>query len=282
MKFDDFSLLQYIVGVHSINLSYTDQINSIAVTYIMAGGLFFSGPLHGKVSGPILNITLGPTEHIYMVEGQTSGQVVNQLTFRTVSPGNDLRTYGPYGKEGSTKFAFEKYVVAFHGSADAYLNSVGIYGLSTLNKSVQHGGTGGSAFNDGLPQKIPPVVGIQSISIWNGAVIDGLQTEFVTLGGNSLMGGKHGFAESNNMTKITLNEGDHLVTVHGTADTTSSTLNLVTQLGFTVQKSTGEMVKYGPYGGPSIQAFNFTGKIVGFQGYAGKQIDKIGVFFVTD
>ena len=280
-EFDDFELLQYMVGVHSINISYTDQINSIVVTYITAGGLPFTGPLHGKISGTPINITLGPMEHIRMVEGQTSGQFVNQLTFKTVGPGNNMIQYGPYGKEGPTKFSFEKYIIAFHGRSSDSLDSIGIYGLSALNQSDAKGGSGGSGFNDGLPIRIPPVVGIRSISIWNGNIVDGLQVEFVTLGGGTLMGAQHGKALSNNMTKITLQEGDHLVTVEGTVDTTVS-LVLVTQMGFTVQQSTGKLIKYGPFGVKRNTAFNFTGRIVGFHGFAGSQIDKIGVFSVNN
>ncbi len=281
IEFDDFELLQYVVGVHSINISYTDQINSITVTYVTAGGLLFSGPLHGKISGTPINITLGPMQHIRMVEGQTSGQFVNQLTFKTVGPGNNMIQYGPYGKEGSTKFSFEKHVIAFHGRSSDSLDSIGIYGLSPLNQSAAKGGSGGSGFNDGLPLRIPPVVGIHTISIWNGNVIDGLQIEFVTLGGGTLMGAQHGKAFSNNMTKITLQEGDHLVAVEGTVDSNGSII-IITQLSFTVQQSTGKLVKYGPFGMVGNVAYNFTGRIVGFHGFAGSQIDKIGVFSVNN
>ncbi len=277
--FDDYQLLQNkIVGVHSIKLSYSDLVNSIAVTYVMIDGKLQAGPLHGNVSGTSVNITLGPTEHIWRMEGQTSGRYVNQLAFITIGPGGTMISYGPYGKGGIASFSVDIQVVAFHGRSDASLNSIGVYGLKGLNQSAEHGGDGGTAFNDGLPVRKPAVVGIRSISIWSGAIVDGLQVEFITQGGNTLLGARHGKGLSNNLTKITLESGDHLVFVLGSYD--SKNLVLVTQLGFVVQKSDGNLVMHGPFGKESDSFFTFSGSIIGFHGRQGSQLDKIGVFYV--
>ena len=277
VEFDDFELLGFVIGVHSINLSFTDQINSILVTYYMSGGLLISSPVHGKPVGQWVNITLDPQEFIWKVEGQTDGSYITLLTFRTTFHGNINKTYGPYGHQGNFKFTFEKSVVAFHGRSGDSLSSVGIYGLQNLNKSRRYGAPGGNGFDDGLLFRIPPVVGIHSITIWNGVIIDGIQVEFIGLDGKIILGTKHGSGNSQNSTKITFDPGETIIAINGTADS-----RRVCQLRFTTRTTIGLRKEYGPFGNTQVHPFSFSGTILGFQGQSRNQINMLGVFYVLD
>ncbi len=218
-------------------------------------------------------------EHIWRVEGQTDGSNITQLTFRTLGSGGDHRTYGPYGKASARKFSFENHVIAFHGGSVNSLNKIGVYGLRAFNTSTTHGGSGGSAFSDTLPVRIPPVVSIRKIMIWSAYIVDAIQVEFRTLGGGKLLGAKHGAGGSRNITTINLEYGDRLYSL--TVWTQEmETATLVSQLTFGITKGNGLNVTHGPFGTIGFTSVNFTGNIMGFFGRAGLQIDNIGVYFV--
>ena len=100
--------------------------------------------------------------------------------------------YGPYGKPGNASFTFEAQLVAFHGSSSSFIDSIGVYGLQLIKQSETIGGNGGSEFNDRVPFRLPAIVGIRSISIWSALVVDGIQTEYLTLDKGTVLGVMHG------------------------------------------------------------------------------------------
>ena len=277
-EFDDLEQLHYIIGVHSFSVSFTDKVDSIAVAYTMSGGLPRSAAIHGKPSNTSINVTLGLQEHIFKIEGSHDGQYVKQLIIKTRTPENIERTYGPYGEIGSNSFSFSNYVVAFYGRCSDSLNSIGVYGLENVAKSSVYGGVGGKNFDDNLQMGVPPVIGIYSITVWNADILDGLQAEFVTLGGGVVLGDRHGEGKSNNETRIVFEQGEVIVAVNGT-----NRPSTVTQLSFTTKKEDGRMMTYGPYGKADLvtYSFSFFGLIAGFHGSADSYINTIGVYYVT-
>ena len=55
--FDDLKDILFVVGIQSINLTQSDRINSISVTYFTSGGLTSTALTRGKPSGESVNIT---------------------------------------------------------------------------------------------------------------------------------------------------------------------------------------------------------------------------------
>ena len=276
--FDDLKDVLFVIGIRSINLTQSDRINSISVTYFTSGGSTFTAPTRGKPSGESVSITFPSTLHISKVECNTNGSYVSQLTFHTLGPGNEKRMYGPYGKPGNASFSFETQVIAFHGSSSLFIDRIGVYGLPLINQSQAIGGDGGSVFSDELPFRFPAVVGIHAISIWSGAIVDGIQTEYLTLDKGTVLGVLHGKGLSKNVSKITFSEGENLELVEGWL---SNDPTLVDRLTFTSRKADGSTVKHGPYGELSTNNnFTCSGNIIGFLGSAGSQIDSLGVFSV--
>lgn len=263
-----------IVGVHSINVSSGDQIDSVHVTYILSNGSLFQAPRRGKISHTPVNITLTPEEYIMKIEGKTNGELVDQLTITTIGPDYEMKVYGPFGKTGLLSFSFESHIVGFHGRAGNLLDSIGVYGVELLKKSDLFGGTGGSEFDDRADITTPPILEIAQLHIWNGDFIDAIQVEYAVLGGSFLLGKKHG-GNSGNLTTVTFDEGEHIVALLGqTGD------NYLNQLTFVTMKANGSEAKYGPFGNTGKDPFSVHGNILGFYGYAGSLLDKIGVYFI--
>ena len=275
ISFDDINEIWYAVGIRSINLTHTDRINSISVTYILSGGSTYVAPTRGKPSGVSINITFPSQVYISKMICDTNGSYISQIVFQTLGPGYDERTYGPYGKPGNASFTSEIQVIAFYGTTKDYINSIGVYGLQLINRSQAIGGKGGSEFDDELPFKFPAIVGILSIRVWSGVIVDGIQTEYLTFDKGALLGAMHGNGGSQNMSKITLSDGEKLELVEAMMG-----VRLVDQLTFTSRKADGSTVKYGPYGQSTNSSFTCSGSIIGFLGSAGDQIDRLGIFFV--
>lgn len=132
-----------IVGVRSISISFRDKVDSIQVTYVRSRlGLWlremlFRAPRHGLLRSKPTKITLGQYEHIVKVEGQTNGKHINQLTITT----SENKVYGPYGKNASTSFSFEGYIVGFYGGYGLHLSKIGVYSIKLLKESDTFGET---------------------------------------------------------------------------------------------------------------------------------------------
>ena len=263
---DDLKDVVFVIGIQSINLTQSDRINSISVTYFTSGGSTFTAPTRGKPSGESVSITFPSNPHISMVECNTNGSYVSQLTFHTLGPGNEKRTYGPYGKPGNASFSFETQVIAFHGSSSLFIDRIGVYGLPLINQSQAIGSDGNIVFNDELPFRLPVVVGIHAISVWSGPIVDGIQTEYLTLDKGTVPGVMYGEGLSKNMSKITFSEGENFKLVKEWLNTTDPLL-LVYRLTFTSRKADGSTVKYGPYGQLSTNNNVIcSGNIIGFFG----------------
>jgi hypothetical protein len=116
--FDDSG---YIGPITSITVRHGEYVDAIQVTY---GGQ--QAPQQGGDGGQADTISLAQGEQVIAVVGR-SGDLVDQIQFVTVSPGNVLKTYGPYGGGGGSPFYINGAVASFFGSSGEYLDAVGVW-----------------------------------------------------------------------------------------------------------------------------------------------------------
>jgi len=174
VAFDDIANYSSIIGIHSINISSGNQVDSIEVTYILSNKTLFKAPRRGKLaSQPPVNISL-IDEEIVKVEGKTNGMLVDQLTFTTLGPSYLHKQYGPFGRTRQLSFSLEGQVIGFFGRHGDMLDSIGIYSLEALKKSSWYGDDSGEHFKDYINLKFPPIVKISRIFIWSNRILSAL------------------------------------------------------------------------------------------------------------
>ena len=117
--FDDSS---YIGSpITAITVGHGDLVDSIQITYGTQ-----QGPKHGGGGGRVDTISLAKGEQVIAVVGR-SGASTDQIQFVTVSPGNVLKSYGPYGGNGGSPFYIIGAVDAFFGRSGDLLDAVGVW-----------------------------------------------------------------------------------------------------------------------------------------------------------
>lgn len=117
-----------ITGIQSITVGADVYVDSLQVTYYLAGGGTWASPKHGGDGGNETKINFGIGETIYQVSGN-AGAYVDCIMFRTVLPDGSLKTYGPYGGNGGDPFVMYGAITAFMGRSAAYLDAVGVYNI---------------------------------------------------------------------------------------------------------------------------------------------------------
>ena len=101
-----------IIGIRTIEIFYDDnQINSIQVTYILAGrSAKVSAERHGDSAGSRVLIRLGDCECIEGVEGSNRNNSTSHLTFTSENERGSKTVHRPYGQTGQEGFAgFDTY-----------------------------------------------------------------------------------------------------------------------------------------------------------------------------
>ena len=267
-----------IVGIRSINISHGDQVDAIQVSYLLANGSIYQAPRHGNYTTPPITITFESDEYVVKVEGKTNNAIVDQLTITTMGPSYETRVYGPFGKTGNLSFAFEGYVMAFHGRSGNLLDNIGVYSLELAKKSDTYGGKGGSPFDDLVDGRIPPVTGISRLYVWHEQIIGAIQVEYILLGNTTYLAEVRGNHDSPDLTLSTIefSSQEQIIAFHGT---TGEIYNLVNTLEITTRKQDGFIGSYGPFGKNEKEPFSFVGNIYGFFGASGNNIDTLGVYY---
>lgn len=283
-QFDDIEELgsNNIYGIHSINISSGDLVDSIEIFYVLKNKSI-QGIRHGKPSKHPVNIVLDPQEEIIKIEGRTDGSLVGQLTITTIGPSYVTKMYGPFGKIGKRFFTFEGQIIAFYGRSGDNLDQIGVYKLEKLTKSDQYGSTSATPFDDISDLGYPPIVSLKSINVWSRPeMILAIQADYLLLDGSTLKGGRHGFLYTDNVTAIALEAGDQVVSMDGMVETSPLNLNkFIAQLSFTVAKENGDIMKYGPFGKWGSEAFSVHGNIIGMYGESGSNLYKIGAYYIS-
>ena len=100
-----------IVGIHHVNISYENKINSIQVTYLLADGTLYNAPRRGSSIGYSASIALNEDERFIRIEGMQSASGVTQLIFISKNSSGNESTHGPFGGTGGTPFSIEGYTI---------------------------------------------------------------------------------------------------------------------------------------------------------------------------
>ena len=284
IAFDDVSAFNQtgvspIVGIHSINVSYGDFVEAIQVTYILANDTLYEAPSQGRSSKPFVFIRFESIEHITELEGMTNSSVINQLTITTTGPDYEKRVYGPFGQPAPNLFSTKGYIIGFHGSSDNYLRNLGVYSLDEVKKSPLFGsGSGGSPFDGKADILIPPVVALASLTIWHGDLINGLQPEHLLFGGRKQLGEMYGGDNSSLSTTITFDTVEVIERVE--VGTINKGADAISMLTITVRLKDGKTEVLGPYGRVEDDTVNFEGNVLGFYGYSGNLVDRLGFYYL--
>ena len=168
-----------IVGISVIEIYYDyRQINSIQVSYLLAGGSDVTAARHGdSAAGSRVLIRLGDKESIEGVEGSSRNNSISHLTFTTENERGNKTVHGLYGETDQERFEVNGYILGLKGFPDNSVNGIGVYCLSPLIRSNHTlGGTCSNSFHDDkVDSIIPPVVSISMIKIKHGALLDAIQ-----------------------------------------------------------------------------------------------------------
>lgn len=272
--FDDV-LNSNVSGVRAVNITFNEkQVGSIEVLYLLSNGSLYQAPRHGYPLTSNSLILLDSDEVIEEVEGQTDGNVINQLIFTTRKSTYERNTYGPFGGSGPLSFSFEGYVVGFHGRSGERLNQIGVYSLDFVKRSKAFGEDGGSEFDEHVDVAFPPVVGLSRLFIGHGDRIDSIQPEYLLLGNATVLGEKHG-GDFGDLTVVTFDKGEVITAINGMVD-----MGIVSRLTVFTMKAGGVPVQYGPFGILGTTPFSFKGSILGFHGRSGIYIDRLGFYYI--
>lgn len=266
-----------ITRVYSINISFSDRVDAIQVTYLLSNGSLYQTPSRGSNSNPPFHILFDFEEHITKIEGETNGTFINKLTITTAGTDYKHTEYGPFGSNGTIPFTLEGYIMGFHGRSDDVLDNIGVYSLEPLKKSQEYGGSGGNPFDDRVDGRVPPIIGISRLFIWHHNIVSAIQVEYRQLGDGTLLGDKHGGKNNQNLTTITFDRGEQMKEIRGQI---GESPKFIHQLTFITRKEGGGNAQYGPFGLPGQESFSLVGDIYGLIGSSGTQVDRIGVYYL--
>ena len=280
----DDDLYLKIVGVRSIIISYSDQVESIQVTYLLSNKSLYQTPRHGSVKNinPPVNIKLANGEYVQKIEGKTNGVLVDQLTITTFRP-KDLVTkkYGPFGKTGETYFSYDGYIIGFFGRSGDMLDSIGVYRYLPAKKSVLFGSAISPPEFDENPDTgyFPPVARINKLFIHHGAIVYSIQARYQLLGGASRLGEKFkGILSGDITTTVKFEDDEEILGIEGT-----SVPGKICQLTFISRRYniSNPQLYNGPYGWPcqGSTPFSVSGNVLGFFGYSTYGINGLGVYY---
>ncbi|XP_064384213.1 uncharacterized protein LOC135333198 [Halichondria panicea] len=258
--FDDFTTKSSIVGIQKIYIRAGNQVDGIQVVYRLANGQTWTSGQHGGGGGTDYSFSVGEGKFISKIEGKTNETLVDQLTFTVTNDNGSTTIHGPYGTTGNTPFSVEGNVIAVCGRADNLLDGVGFYLYAPLNKMLWlHG----------------PGLKISKLYIRSGDQVNGIQAEYVALGGSIVKGPSFGGTEgSSHVMVVGLDEV--IEKMEG-----MTKLELIDQVTFTMRNTKGVRRTAGPYGKTGNTPFSVTALngIQGLYGRAGDLIDALGVYY---
>ena len=265
-----------ITDITSVSVSSKDFIESFQVSYKLANFSYFQTSVRGTPQDPVV-FDLEYGEYISLVEGSSNGLVVTELKITTTKTDGSLNVYGPFGTSGSVPFSISGMVIGFYGKYDTYLNSLGIHYFDCLKKSEEYGvRSGQSKFDDSSDVSNPPVVGIANITLWHGDWLNGIQVDYMLLGGKVLQGKLHGGNGSTLTTTISLKKGEKIsnATFGHTKNSGS-----ISKLMLSVKRIRGYVEVVGPFGGTGSIFYSVVGNILGFYGHSESYVDRLGFYY---
>ena len=274
--FDDVTAAHgIIVGIRSMTISWSSsQVESIITSYLLSDGSEFRSDQHGHDGGVTDDLFFTDDETIIAVEGR-SGNRVDQIKFIIRnSRTNEIKVWGPVGGNGGSPFVVNGMVGGFFGRSrtTAPLDAIGFYLTSPSSK--QYGGIGGTVFSDPMLTQNPPVVGIQSITVYAASRVDGIQISYRRSDGTVYAAPRHG-SKTNNETTIPFANDEKILAIVGRSQDRIDQLNFLTTTELGVRKT------YGPYGGTGGNPFILNAEALGIFGRSGTEVDALG-FYTAD
>lgn len=280
--FDDILLQvgsRHVVGIWSINISASSQIDSLQVTYLLSDGSIHPGPLRGNMTQPPARIVLGRWSYVDRIDGLTDGSSITQLTITTRGPEHETDVYGPFGSSGgASQFQFQGCIAGFYGASSKHLNRLGVYALQNVKKGeMQFGGISGEMFDEDTMFRNPPIVAVSKLFIRHGDYISSIQAEYLLLGDVPVLGRKHG-GDGGNLTTITFDRGEKIASIEGLyGDDFVSQLTFIT---LKAGKAGGIKARYGPFGRKGSSPISIEGNVLGFYGKASQYLNSLGVYYI--
>lgn len=265
MSFDDSHDIALWGPIRQIVVRHGSAVDAIGVLW--GNGNFFN---HGGTGGTETVINLGADEFISRVEGR-SGARLDQITFHS-----NKHTYGPYGGGGGNPFAVDFSGKALHylfGRAGTRVDQVGFASgdkpaalPTTIARSREHGGDGGSAFDD-LSAAGNLLGKITSITIHHGTYVDGIAVSYDGQPGSNAHGGYGGTED-----KFDLGPHEWVTEVHGRSAT------YLDQVQFYLSSGRVSPV-YGGNGGNAFVERRRNSVVKAIFGRSGSLVDQLGFYF---
>ena len=284
--FDDVANISTIVNINTIGIMSMYQVDLLEITYILNNGSLYLASDHGSSLFYPENITLDKDEYVSKIEGSTSNELVNQLTF-TISSMNrkSKREIGPFGTTvGKENFTFEGFIIGFHGRTGKYvIQNVGVYYISPAKVSPYFGYPDSHNFMEDPDAFYPPVVKVTKIFICYSDRIDSIQLEYRLHGGRRMLGKQYPQGStSGKLTTIIFRDNEWLIGAYGKVK--QGRFQSYIEITFVTRKTDGSRALYGPYGSyngtvQSTTKFSVTGTIIGYKGYFKNGLNSVGFFY---
>jgi hypothetical protein len=285
--FDDSHDIESWGPIRQIVVRHGDRVDAIGVLW--ANGKFLN---HGGTGGSESIINLDPDELILQVEG-LSGDGLDQVIFISTKA-----QYGPFGGitipplagHEADPFALQEPVTLsggfpftvdfggsvlhyFFGRSGSLIDQIGCaFGdppralPTTIVRSAEHGGAGGSAFDD-LSAAGNNLGKIVAIKVRHGDRVDSIDVSYAGQSGSTAHGGGGGSEDT-----FSLDPDEWITEVHGRSG------DMVDQLQFLTSKGRVSPV-YGGNGGNAFIESWPKSVVKAIFGRSGAGLDQIGMYF---
>ncbi|VYS69849.1 unnamed protein product [Arabidopsis thaliana] len=253
-------------------------IESIRFDYVKSGKPI-EGPFRGETYNTYTHtfeINHLKNEHLESVEGSYTQRGIQTLQFKT-----NLRISEPIGYPGKDGIKFilaveGKKIIGFHGSTYFRLYSLGAYFTRVTPTRIEAiGGKVGTKWDDGVDQ-----AGFTKIHVRSGQEgIQFIKFEYVDKNGRLRDGSIHGSIYrrgSPHVFEIRHVDKEYLVSVEGYYDGDGDCA-VIQALRFRTNVKTSQLM--GPKTGKKFRLAASGMKIVGFHGYAEKNLTSLGGYF---
>ncbi|CAH2036461.1 unnamed protein product, partial [Thlaspi arvense] len=241
-------------------------ISYIRFDYIKSGQPIY-GTFHGLTN---------PDEQLESVEGyyEPKSSVILGIQFKTNLRVSELIGYVQNGIKFSLAVEGKK-IIGFHGSSESQLNSLGAYftWISPANL-VARGGKGGKEWSDGADHE-----GVTKVYVRGGSKgIQFIKFDYVK-DGQQIYGSTHGVMGKGFTQPFEIDHlnKEYLVSVEGYYDDSKS--GIIQGLQFKTNVKTSELM--GEDTGKKFRLADNGKKIIGFHGYAEKNLNSLGAYFTT-
>ncbi|KAL1225461.1 Jacalin-related lectin 8 [Cardamine amara subsp. amara] len=249
-----------------------EGIQYIKFDYVNSGKSI-DGIIHGTLADGFthtVEMDYHKYEQIEYVEGyyNENTNVVQALQFTT-----NLKKSEFIGYRKGTKFSLGvngKFISSFHGSAEQYLHSLGVYLSNPSTKSELQGGRGGGKWDDG------PNSGVRKVYVtFTKDYIKSMSIEYDQVG--KVVTRFHGKKNGKTQEFAVDFPNEYITSVEGTFNKTPGFVAL-TSLTFKTSKNSTSQT-FGSVIGTEFVLWKHGNVIVGFHGSDGDAFDNIGAYF---